>query len=312
MESSQKMKMIFLIRHGQSTFNAAEATGLVQDPFLPDARLTPHGMKQAEDLSTYVRTLPELDLIIASPLTRAIQTALIVFKERLPKTPLIINAEQREFQTGSDDLGRTPEELKQEFPQIDFSPLKKIWWYNGRTTKGEDVDPNESKERFKKTPFREPDDQCKQRSDQWRTFLAGRKESRIAVVAHSDFIHSLINVYVDNCQLFKTIFDPNTLIFYPMILQEVTLNKRLLTVKIVDYKEYVEAEITDLQTGIIFQNKEEFKENNPIDSDASAQDRRSKTIDLVVKQFKNRFGIREMNESVVWIINTTNVKVVSN
>ncbi len=67
-------KSLDLIRHGQSTFNAIYAeTGL--DPFEEDARLTELGHRQ---VSATRATLAErnYDLVITSPLTRAIETTL--------------------------------------------------------------------------------------------------------------------------------------------------------------------------------------------------------------------------------------------
>jgi broad specificity phosphatase PhoE len=70
-------KKILCIRHGQSAYNAAfEATGI--DPIIPDARLTPLGEQQVAVARETLRDT-NVDLVITSPLTRALQTAVGIF-----------------------------------------------------------------------------------------------------------------------------------------------------------------------------------------------------------------------------------------
>jgi glucosyl-3-phosphoglycerate phosphatase len=74
-------KKIYFIRHGQSESNIAR---MAKDPkvdtdirFL-DAKLSDHGKKQAAALNTLVDSWG-VELVITSPLTRAIQTACLAF-----------------------------------------------------------------------------------------------------------------------------------------------------------------------------------------------------------------------------------------
>ena len=69
---------VILIRHGQSTFNAHfEATGT--DPGHVDARLTDTGHRQAAEARAKIAAFPRPDLVISTPLTRALQTTLGIF-----------------------------------------------------------------------------------------------------------------------------------------------------------------------------------------------------------------------------------------
>jgi len=103
---------ILLIRHGQSTFNAHyEATG--QDPGHFDARLTELGHHQAKDAGKRLEG-EQVDLVITSPLSRAIQTGLNIFGHR--DIPFHITCRHRERVESSGDVGRSPRELKQDFP----------------------------------------------------------------------------------------------------------------------------------------------------------------------------------------------------
>src|SRR4051794_15995119 len=113
------MKPVLLIRHGQSTFNVVyEETG--RDPGHVDARLTELGQRQAEETRDMLAAEP-VDLVISSPLTRAIQTAQIVFGER--GIPVHVTCRHRERLESTCDVGRSPMELKQDYPHLDFDHL---------------------------------------------------------------------------------------------------------------------------------------------------------------------------------------------
>lgn len=57
-----------------------------------------------------------VQLLVVSPLTRALQTATLAFGTQ-PDCPVVIEALWRERLYLSSDVGRHPEELQQEFPQ---------------------------------------------------------------------------------------------------------------------------------------------------------------------------------------------------
>jgi len=69
---------VYLIRHGQSEFNAAHNAG-DKDPMIFDAPLTDKGRRQAEEAKALVANLG-IRQVITSPLTRAIQTALCIYQ----------------------------------------------------------------------------------------------------------------------------------------------------------------------------------------------------------------------------------------
>ena len=94
-----RRKVIHLVRHGQAQHNVraepARAAGCSYDEFLElmrlddafDASLTPMGMEQAQNLA---RNIPphvqeSIQLVVASPLTRALHTADIVFPRDHPR-----------------------------------------------------------------------------------------------------------------------------------------------------------------------------------------------------------------------------------
>lgn len=112
----QSEKLVWFFRHGESAANvakaeAAEADSLrgdgratataayKVDPALADAPLTERGLEQARQGAAAIagwRVQPEL--IVCSPLTRALQTAALLFEPALLSgTPLVVRPELREY-----------------------------------------------------------------------------------------------------------------------------------------------------------------------------------------------------------------------
>lgn len=177
-------RSILCIRHGQSTANVAyDETGI--DPGVPDARLTPKGEAQVAEARDLLRDHP-VDLVVVTPLTRALQTAYGIFGGH-PSTPrFVVEALHRERLEGSCDIGRAPAYLVAEYPTLDFSHLDDIWWH----AEG-DVDPR---------GFHvEPLETTLERVRLFRAFLTGRSERHVAVVGHGTFFYHLTGVFLPNC-----------------------------------------------------------------------------------------------------------------
>ena len=100
-------KIVHCIRHGQSTFNAHFAeTGL--DPMHPDAPLTELGRRQAAERAVELRQYP-YELVVTSPLTRAIQTTMALFGSHPAAPPVHVECLHREHLESSCDVGSAPE-----------------------------------------------------------------------------------------------------------------------------------------------------------------------------------------------------------
>jgi broad specificity phosphatase PhoE len=179
-------KTIHLIRHGQSTWNAHyAATG--EDPMHFDARLTDLGHAQVAVRRQELAN-ERYDLIVTSPLTRAIQTTLGVFAPYLGRVPVIVEALHRERLESSCDVGRPASALAAEFATLAFDHLAEEWWPNGCTADHRGI-------RF------EPDDRFRRRVHTFRHWLASRPEQRIAVVGHGTFFYRLAGRDLANCEL---------------------------------------------------------------------------------------------------------------
>ena len=174
---------VYLIRHGQSTFNALyEIDGI--DPMHFDARLSPLGLQQVAETRQATSELG-VDLVVVSPLTRAIQTALGLFDGAL--TPIIVNDLLRERLHCSCDVGRPPGDLKAEFPQLSFDHLDHAWWLHGKDNRPGII--------------AESEELLARRLGEFSTWIAGRPEVSIAVVGHGEFFRRLAGRYLANCEI---------------------------------------------------------------------------------------------------------------
>jgi len=176
-------RLVHLIRHGQSTFNAHyEATG--EDPIHFDARLTEKGHAQVAAAQAQLASTP-YDIVIATPLTRAIQTAQGIFGSRVP---IVIDPVHREWLCSSCDVGRSIRDLAEDFPMLDFAHLSDPWWHHGQP--------------LNQHGFAiEPEHLLAERVAAFKAMIASRAEQRIAVVGHGDFFHRLIGRQMHNCEV---------------------------------------------------------------------------------------------------------------
>ena len=175
---------IFLIRHGQSEFNAAHSDG-EPDPMIFDAPLTVIGQAQARKARAEAM---ELDIVqvITSPLTRAIQTAMLIFGRDVP---IKVAAGHRELLSHSCDVGRSPDHLKTDFPSLDFDHLDEVWWHHGPVNEnGVPVEPRGVFER---------------RISQFARDIDAMPERPMAIVGHGDTFRELAGVSMRNCEIHR-------------------------------------------------------------------------------------------------------------
>ena len=88
------MKEVILVRHGESLANRTHGSVRQLDLGLKDAKLTNEGRRQAEALQKH-NDLAGVQVVICSPLSRALQTACIAFAHQ--DVPIVCVADATEF-----------------------------------------------------------------------------------------------------------------------------------------------------------------------------------------------------------------------
>lgn len=194
-------KILHLIRHGQGFHNLIATmyrnndktwktdTYSPDNPYclkeLLDPPLTEIGREEAENLykslhkKSQKKTLGiSVELIVVSPLRRAIQTAIIAYQHLYNdnKTRWVATDLVRETMGAHIcDKRRKISKKKLEFPYIDYSNIA-------------NDDDTDWKEDHRETRLA-----CSDRGYQFALWLRSQKEKEIAVVAHSSFLLSLMN-----------------------------------------------------------------------------------------------------------------------
>ncbi|KAH6899657.1 histidine phosphatase superfamily [Thelonectria olida] len=112
---------IHILRHGQSIHNVVRPYPY-RDPPLTDV-----GVQQAMD----IRLPAEPDLLLISPMTRTIETALLAFPGRLKSGSVKVQVwpDLREAHGALCNIGVSRPELEAKFPQFDFSSCRNEWDY---------------------------------------------------------------------------------------------------------------------------------------------------------------------------------------
>jgi broad specificity phosphatase PhoE len=178
---------IYLIRHAQSAFNAVYDPNK-PDPMIFDAPITALGETQAQQARTEISQL-DLVNVIVSPFTRTLQTAHLIFGNKLP---FEINATVREQLCNSCDVGSPPNELARDYPHLDFDHLDDCWWHDGeKDHRGISVEPHET---------------LQERANGFAEFLKRERIHSTAIVSHGNFIRALTGIQPENCEVIK--FDP--------------------------------------------------------------------------------------------------------
>jgi len=172
---------VYLIRHGESTFNVLyEKTGI--DLLHFDSPLSDEGFRQVARARPAVADLVA-DLVVTSPLTRALQTAVGLFED--VSAPVIVSEIHRERLGNSCDVGRNPSFLTAEFPNLSFDHLDEVWWHDGeKDERGVPV---------------EPYDLLSLRLSEFSRWINNRHEQTIVAVGHGTFFHRLTGQHMENC-----------------------------------------------------------------------------------------------------------------
>ncbi|KAG0558496.1 hypothetical protein M758_10G030500 [Ceratodon purpureus] len=206
-----RCKIIHLVRHGQATHNKARIESpndsVYESELYFDAPLTDLGWTQAQLVHEHIANTNSIkpQLVVTSPLSRCIQTAIGVFGsgnslrpseskfnalmlDNVAGTRPAISAEGcprfvaveycRECMGQHPcDRRRSISELMEQYPAVDFSDI----------VNDEDV--------HWKAETRERDEEVRYRAAAFATWLCNQTEQRIAVVAHSGFLWAFTRLF---------------------------------------------------------------------------------------------------------------------
>jgi len=121
---------------------------------------------------------------LVTPLTRAIQSAKLIFNGIAPITVI---PDHRELLTHSCDVGVSPVVLRKKFPELSFDGLSEQWWYQG--AKNKDGVPVEPHNLFRK------------RIDTFAKLIASMQDRSIAIVGHGNVFKALAGFEMRNCEI---------------------------------------------------------------------------------------------------------------
>ena len=171
---------MILIRHGQTEFNRVFAATR-QDPGIHDPQLTDHGRRQAALVAQALRPLG-LTRLIASPYTRALETAAIIAEGLdLPITVEALIAERFCFAC---DIGSSLDVLRARWPDLALDHLPDPWWPQSEETEAE----------------------ISVRSEHFRRQITSEAWQEIGLITHWGFIRALTRLSVPNGAVLR--FDP--------------------------------------------------------------------------------------------------------
>lgn len=192
-------KTVFFVRHGEALHNA---TG---DLSIRDPRLTPLGRSQAgsvKSTSTAILEGRELALVVASPMRRALETALLAFGDeakgdQAKRLKFVAHPDAQEAGAHPSDTGSDAAELKAEFGDAVDLELCTAQWF----TKTAPFDLR----RGERDPIGISD--LRVRLDRLTQWLLARPEHTIALVAHHGVFAHLLGIELANCEVIEASLD---------------------------------------------------------------------------------------------------------
>ncbi|KAL1969489.1 hypothetical protein VTN77DRAFT_8927 [Rasamsonia byssochlamydoides] len=170
--------IVHCVRHGQAEHNKGGDAYLIRDPHLTEA-----GVAECRALETRFPFQSSIDLIVSSPLRRALETSLCSFQPAIARGVKILALP--ELQETSDiacDTGSEISDLERDFadkkgpsgPVIDLSLMDKDW--NSKIGR-----------------WAPSSNALLARARAARRWLKARPEKEIVVVSHGGFLHYLTN-----------------------------------------------------------------------------------------------------------------------
>jgi broad specificity phosphatase PhoE len=185
--SVSRSKHLYIIRHGQAMHNpraeVAKHAGCSMEEFVElmrqddalDADLTGLGKVQAESVERPDHLSSQVQLVVSSPLSRALETADLVHSASECSSRVCVESWREVNGNLLNAQRRTVTELNQKFPQWNFDEIAEtdeLW-----------------------TPESEEFDACAERGYQGLCWLMERPEECILLVAHGGILRYTMNIH---------------------------------------------------------------------------------------------------------------------
>ncbi|KAG5014948.1 hypothetical protein JHK82_020632 [Glycine max] len=183
-----RCKTIHLVRHAQGIHNVEGDKNYkaYMNPDYFDAHLTPLGWQQVDNLRKHVRDsglINTIDLVIASPLMRTLQTTVGVFggegyTDKTDVLPLMVANAGNSYRAAISSLNSPPIVTVELCREHLLDSDEDTWW---------------------KANVRETKEELAARGMKFLNWLWTRKEKEIAIVTHSGFLFHTLNAFGSDC-----------------------------------------------------------------------------------------------------------------
>ncbi|KAI5818677.1 histidine phosphatase superfamily [Pyronema omphalodes] len=184
-------QIITLVRHGQASHNVDEQYHL-RDPYLTElgesqCRTLPSRFHNAQKIEAADgSSVPEIDLLVTSPLKRTLQTTLLGFPGQISSgVPVIALPDLQETSDMPCDTGSSVEILKAD-PKLkttDYGDKMEVNW--------EEVEKAGDAWFSKEGIYGATPERLKERAERVRKWLKSREEQHVVCVLHGGFLHYL-------------------------------------------------------------------------------------------------------------------------
>lgn len=209
-------KTIYVVRHGEGIHNVGALSSLgagMDDIRYADSPLTARGEGQADAIAARIADINP-DLIVSSPMTRALQTCLRACHKLGGERKVVIHKGLTERLGWACDVGSPASVLKEKFPGVDFGGLEEVWWWRqgeGEGSVAESVEKLANGKVGDGDGGVEPEVDLMARVDDVKRWIIEREERTVVVFAHAVLLSRLLadgkdmGPWLENCEIVKVV-----------------------------------------------------------------------------------------------------------
>lgn len=128
-----KTKNVYFLRHGRAEHNQWHIDNQEEECQIIDPNLVDHGVLQAKKNQSVINSL-DIKLVFVSPLSRALNTAILATEHLKEKPKIIVTSQLREIYKGNTDMGTKKSILKDKYSDYNHICFEHIhkdeWWHH--------------------------------------------------------------------------------------------------------------------------------------------------------------------------------------